>query len=456
MRRSGQTVVISNTLDTVRIHPAITDRLNDLAIGDFLLFGFNQEFGTTVYADIQRLPPAHTASWSPEGFALKRYWTLPIDEPIYYRRSSDYIERFRELLNTAVEDRLRTNPLVVFMSGGLDSTALAATACSLFRKQGRDFEVHAFTSVFDDYSDDRRYATMVAERLKIPIHFRVGGGDDSVDPNWNRTSIHTPEPIPSPLNLTKNLAWYKQVSSYSRVFFFGEGSDNALIYEWRPYLKFLLGRGWYLRALSDICGHVIAHRRIPLLLSIPKMIRERFDPDYKLPSFPPWLNPEFESRYGLRVRWKEQRARQTRVRSLHPIRPDAYESFTGPFWQVLFEALDSGSTKAALEARLPFVDLRLLRYMLAVPAMPWCRIKHLQRQAMRGILPEPVRRRPKSTPRGDSEWDVLRGSMLPDLACVGQIRAYVLPERIPKSVDPDRISFRRDLAPRALDCWFQN
>ena len=67
--------------------PAVADRLNDLAIADFLLFGFNQEFGTTVYAEIQRLPPAHTSSWSPDGFALKRYWTLPIDEPIYYRRS---------------------------------------------------------------------------------------------------------------------------------------------------------------------------------------------------------------------------------------------------------------------------------------------------------------------------------------------------------------------------------
>ena len=38
----GQTVVFSNTLDCVRIHPSVSDRLNDLAIGDFLLFGFNQ------------------------------------------------------------------------------------------------------------------------------------------------------------------------------------------------------------------------------------------------------------------------------------------------------------------------------------------------------------------------------------------------------------------------------
>lgn len=451
----GQTVVISNTLDTVRIHPAVADRLNDLAIGDFLLFGFNQEFGTTVYADIQRLPPAHTATWSSEGFALKRYWTLPIDEPIYYRRDSDYIERFRELLNTAVEERLRTNRLAVFMSGGLDSTTLAAVACGLFRKQGRDFEVHAFTSVFDDYSDDRRYATMVAEHLEIPIHFRVGGPEDTVDPNWHQTSFHTPEPIARPLNLAKDFAWFQRASDHSRVFFWGEGSDNALGYEWRPYLNYLIGRRRYLRAARDICAHIVAHRRIPLLPTIPKMIRERLDPDCALPSFPPWLNPEFESRYGLRARWEEHRARETNPNSLHPIRVGAYQSFTGSLWQVLFEGMDSGNRSAAIEPRLPFVDLRLLRYMLAVPAMPWCRDKYLQRQAMRDILPDPVRYRPKTILKSDPVWDILKASKLP-YPGLAQSGGYVLPERIPKSADMNQISFYRDFAPCGLDYWLQN
>ena len=453
--QAGQTVAASNTLDCVRIHPLVMDRLNDLAIADFLLFGFNQEFGTTVYADIQRLPPAHTASWSPEGFALKRYWTLPIDEPIYYRRGSDYVERFRELLNAAVEDRMRTDKLAVFMSGGLDSTTLAAVACSSLRKQGRDFEVHAFTSVFDDYGDDRRYPIMIAEHLNIPIHFRVGGRDDCVDPNWDQTCFHTPEPVAAPLNHAKYLAWFQEVFSCSRVFFWGEGSDNALTYEWRPYLKYLIGRGRYLRALSDTCRHIIHHRRIPLLPSIPRMIQDRFDSSFKKISFPPWLNPEFESRYELRARWEDHRAQAAGLNSLHSIRPGAYESFTGPLWQALFGGVDCGNHRASLEARHPFVDLRLLRYMLAVPAMPWCRVKYLQREAMRGILPEPVRRHRKTMLRGDPVWDMLRGSKLPALACAAQSEAYISAQRLPGSVQ-DRSSFYRDFAARGLDYWLKN
>src|SRR4029077_10734916 len=142
------------------------------------------------------------------------------------------VERFRELLNIAVEERLRTNRLAIFMSGGLDSTTLAAVACSSLRKQGRDFEGHAFTCVLDAYGDDRRYATMVAEHLNIPIHLRIGSSDDTVDPTWNQTSFHTPEPVTNPLNLARDFAWYQEVSSKSRVFFWGEGPDNALLYEW--------------------------------------------------------------------------------------------------------------------------------------------------------------------------------------------------------------------------------
>ena len=57
--RVGNSLIFGNTLNGVRIHPQVSDELNDLAIADFLLFGYNQELDTTTFADIQRLPPAH-------------------------------------------------------------------------------------------------------------------------------------------------------------------------------------------------------------------------------------------------------------------------------------------------------------------------------------------------------------------------------------------------------------
>src|SRR2546429_7286604 len=58
----GPLLVVSNMIDCIRRHPAVSRRLNDLAIADFLLFDMIREPGATSFADIQRLPPAHVLS----------------------------------------------------------------------------------------------------------------------------------------------------------------------------------------------------------------------------------------------------------------------------------------------------------------------------------------------------------------------------------------------------------
>src|SRR5262245_34201523 len=69
----GQTVIFSNTLDCIRQHPEVSDKFNDLAIADFLLFELNQDPATTSFAEIQRIPPAHRTTWSADGFRMSRY-----------------------------------------------------------------------------------------------------------------------------------------------------------------------------------------------------------------------------------------------------------------------------------------------------------------------------------------------------------------------------------------------
>lgn len=64
--RVHNSLVFGNTLDTVRTHPNVTDRLNDTAVCDFLLFGYNQETDTTTFADVRRLPPAQTLLAMPD------------------------------------------------------------------------------------------------------------------------------------------------------------------------------------------------------------------------------------------------------------------------------------------------------------------------------------------------------------------------------------------------------
>ena len=190
--RKGNLLIFGNTLNTLRLHPAISDRLNETAIGDFLLFGMNQDQSTTTFADIRRLPPAHTLTWSGSELQTDNYWTLPIDPPIRFRRANDYTGHFLDLVRTVVKDRLRTDHVGVLMSGGLDSSALAAIA----KESGA--QVRAHTLVFDRLMPDheRYYAGAVAGYLDIPIEFHVA--DDYA---WYEACQRGTMPIPDPVQV---------------------------------------------------------------------------------------------------------------------------------------------------------------------------------------------------------------------------------------------------------------
>src|SRR5690349_7191750 len=173
--RLGDTVVVSNTLECVRRHPLISQDLHEPAIADFLLFGANQDAASTIWRDVHRVPAAHCVAWSMEATRLRRFWTVPVDEPVHYARAADYTDRFTELLRRAVRDRTRTRRAAVFMSGGIDSTTLAATALAVLRERPEDFFLQALTCVYDRLIPDaeRRYAGLVAEHLRIPITYDV-------------------------------------------------------------------------------------------------------------------------------------------------------------------------------------------------------------------------------------------------------------------------------------------
>ena len=451
----GATVIFSNTLDCIRHHPAVSDKLNDLAIADFLLFDLNQDPATTSFADVQRVPPAHHVTWSSRGLRMSRYWTLPIDEPIYLKRADDYTRGFKDLLDTAVRDRLRTNNIAIFMSGGLDSPTLAARSCKILRGCSSHCEVRAFTTLVDRFDqNERHYASLVAERLEIPIHFRHRYAT-TVMSCWDKTAIHTSEPLVDPIHLAEDRQEYQSISACSRVLFYGEGPDNALLYEWKPYITYLARKRSYIRLAVDVCNHAMRHRRIPLLPTLPRMLKEWRNRDsWDLP-FPSWFNPSFESRMALQSRWEEHGQPSARMPQ-HPVRPVAYRSFQSPLWEAVFRRMDAGETGVPVETRHPFVDVRLLRYMLAVPPLPWCRAKYLLRRAMCGVLPTPVLRRPKSPLTDDPAWEAARCHGFGSLPPARRLIEYVNFDRVPKDAGSHMALFRANFRPLALNYWLHN
>lgn len=394
----GRCLIFSNTLNSLRMYPNVSDRLNDLAIADFLIFGCNQELDTTAFADIRRLPPAHCLIWSGEALHAKRYWMLPVDGYIRYKKAIDYVEHFKELMRVAVADRLRTDRAGVFMSGGLDSTTLAATAKEALTAEYKLFDLRAYTIVYDKLIPDREryYSGLMAQALDIPIHYQVGD-DYTIFQGWEDPSLNRPEPTDVSI-LAVSADLFKQVAGHSRVILDGNGGD-AVLYSRGAYFYcvYLLKNWQLLRLVTDLVQYVVSQGRLPqpgLRSQVKRWLGIRSFRN----SYPNWINKELSQSLNLVERWEKLTSEPAEI---HPVRPEAYEQLTAPLWPYLFESRDPGLTGFPVEVRYPFFDLRLVNYLLAIPPVPWFLHKELLRVAMRGILPESVRLRPKTPLLGD-------------------------------------------------------
>ncbi|MDY7014222.1 MAG: asparagine synthase-related protein [Cyanobacteriota bacterium] len=390
----GQTFIFSNTLNCLRLHPQLSSRLNEETLRDFLLFNINCESDTTAFAEIHCLPGGHQITIAGDKLRSRSYWTLPLPQQIRYRRDRDYIEHFQALMDIAVRDRLRTPNVSIFLSGGLDSTTIAATALDVAQKRNQPLDLHAFTVVYNRLIPDREgeYAAIAAEALHLPLHYLVAD-DYQLYQGWDG-ELQFSEPLNSPLVLATR-DQLQQVATHSRVVLYGQGGDEAFrIATVREMLQVMPPGFVFLDVLRCLFGH---HLKPPLGTGLLGTLRAAFGPKRppRRSPLPTWLNPDFARRLNCDERWHHING--------HPLpldRPPRSLSYHGlpptPAWHAILAFYDAGCFGVPVEVRLPFLDLRLLDYLLALPPLPWCVGKELLRVALRGKLPERICQRPKS------------------------------------------------------------
>jgi asparagine synthase (glutamine-hydrolysing) len=445
-------VIFSNSLDCVRLHPDVDDGLDEPAVADFLLFGCNQNPASTTYRDVRRLPPGHFALFRNDSTRVERYWSLPEDEPLSLATEQEYMEECCRVLRSAVGERMPQGTLGLLMSGGLDSTAMAAIA----RDEGGvpASEIHAFTSALRSREADgeARHATLAVSALGLTHHLHWDD-DELVDPDWLGHPVVTPEPCESPLALRFERRRFAEIARWSRVVFFGEGPDNALFFEPAPQLRWLLSSRGVAAALTAILRHARVHRRIPMA-GFPGGLLEHLGRRTAHPApYPSWLQPEFESNCGLRERWENSHHPET---SAHRWRPRAAASFDSPLWDDMLTKFDPAWTGAPLEFRHPYLDERVLRLFLQLPAMPWCREKLILRRALKGLLPEAILRWKKTPLRGEPEHEILKRAGFPPLRMAEGLDRFVNPSRMPASPGSNPQQFWLDLRAYALNIWLSS
>jgi len=221
-RLTSQSLVFGSEIKVVLAEGA-QPKFNRQVLPEYLAFGYVSG-SESFYDGIVKLMPGHTMEVGLDGrVSIESYWDLPVADEDSSHGETFYIEKYRDLLEQAVQSHLMSDvPLGVFLSGGIDSSAVAALMTKLRRAPVETFSV----GYAEDTYSELPYARMVAEHLKS-VHHEVLVSREQFFDSLPRLIWHEDEPIawPSsvPLYFVARLAQERV-----KVVLTGEGSDETL------------------------------------------------------------------------------------------------------------------------------------------------------------------------------------------------------------------------------------
>lgn len=433
--QSGNTSWIAGSLqDLVAARGVNGVQLDPYWISDFLRTGGCADPARSVYAGIQRLPPAYMLSMGSQGVSARRYWRLEVDGPRHRKSSAAFVEEFHWRLDAAMRDRLPPDRVGVMMSGGLDSSTLAAKAVELGAPQ---LQVHVSTWLTGGQSDPEAQASrQVADYLGLEQTV-VDAGQHQYDPRLLHNPIATVEPdlaamAPSALN-AEAISRSRQATCW----LYGEGPDNALTFEWQMYIRWLARHGQWRHLAEAISAYLITKSPADWKTTLASRVgRHRADLAIQ----------------DAELDWVKGAGSPAHDDPANDWRPSAHRNLSSALWPGLFERLDAKDAQFGIDWRHPYMDLRVLEFLLETPPIPWARHKLLIRKAMKDRLPPATLRRRKMPLYRDDLVDLLR-TYLPGLPRRGSaVEMYVDIDRLPEcpSTYPDVYALARLVI---LDRW---
>ena len=177
----------------------------------------------TLYTGIQKLLPGHRLIFERGIARVEQYWDLPIDSARTEVREQDVVERFRELLSESTRIHLMSDvPVGMLLSGGLDSSAIAALMA-----QSTGPRLHTFSVAFKETAfNELEYARTVSQAIGATAH-EITIDDRDFFEALPRLIWHEDEPIAHPSSVPLYFV-SKLAREHVTVVLTGEGSDELL------------------------------------------------------------------------------------------------------------------------------------------------------------------------------------------------------------------------------------
>lgn len=162
-RHQNGLFLFASEIKALLCHPAVSRQVNLDAFHHYLAFGYTPA-EDSIFAGIAKLPPAHTARLHQGNLTVRGYWRLPAGRDVAPPPEAETAARVRHTLQEAVADRLESDvPLGVFLSGGVDSSAVVACMREATSQRIATFSIGFGASAAS--FDERPYARLVAQRF---------------------------------------------------------------------------------------------------------------------------------------------------------------------------------------------------------------------------------------------------------------------------------------------------
>jgi asparagine synthase (glutamine-hydrolysing) len=166
----GNVFLFASEIKALLCHPAIARELDWQAFRHYLAFGYTPR-ERSIFADIAKLPPGHRAVFSDGRLSLARYWALPTGNAARIP-AAEVPALVRHELREAVRLRLESDvPLGIFLSGGIDSSAIVASMREVTSQRIATFSV-GFGQTAPGF-DELPYARLVARRFETDHHEEI-------------------------------------------------------------------------------------------------------------------------------------------------------------------------------------------------------------------------------------------------------------------------------------------
>jgi asparagine synthase (glutamine-hydrolysing) len=374
----AQTLVFASEIKALFRHPSAMPRLNEDALSLYLTFAATPA-PNTLFEGVQKLPPGHRliVDGDTGRRTLERYWA-PLPDPVELgkrRQPEEYVERLEQLVRESIGLRMMSDvPYGAFLSGGVDSSLNVALMAELADRPVSTFSV---AIEGDAASDELSFARAVAERYGTRHHEVVIGDHDFLD-YLPKLVWHQDEPLADPVCVPLHAISEEARRSGTKVVQVGEGADElfagytsyAFFTDfhrrlWRPY-----------RLLPRFIRQMVAGSA-PYLLSLDRadVLQRAADDDGEL--YWGGAIPFYASHARALTGGGSDQGRlavDALYATVDAALPDVSQldrmigiELRQRLPELLLMRVDKVTMGSSIEARVPYLDHKLVEFALAIP-----------------------------------------------------------------------------------------